>query len=309
MIDVSVIIPTYNVAAYVKRAIDSALLQEDVKLEVIVVDDCSTDETWDIVSNIADARLRTRRNHENCGPSVSRNEGIAMAAGQWVAVLDGDDEFMPGRLQRCIERAKAARATIVVDNIEVRREATGETFPMYSATRLARMGILTLAQFITGNRILRGGYTLGYMKPIFAAEFLRHNKLTYEPGLPIGEDYLLLAQALASGAVCAVEPMAGYAYTVRAGSISHRLNLADIERMAEVDEEFFTKYTLDTAALKAQWRRSFSMKEAHHFTLLIDALKRKDAVEALRNIFACPTSSRHLWRPVLGRIDRLRKRL
>jgi succinoglycan biosynthesis protein ExoO len=308
MIDISVIIPTYNVAPYVRRAIDSALRQERVKLEVIVVDDCSTDDTWTIVSAIADPRIRTRRNHENCGPSVSRNEGIAMAAGQWIAVLDGDDEFLPGRLCRCLDRAKAENAAIVVDNIEVRREADGKTFPMFSPVRLAKMGHLTLAQFIAGNRLLKGGYSLGYLKPLFSAEFLRQHNLAYDASLRIGEDYLLLAEALAKGAICAVEPIQGYAYTVRAGSTSHRLGLNDIERMAASDEKFFTKYALDEETLKAQWRRSTSLKEAYYFTTLVSALKRKDVAATIKAMATCPGAVYQLWRPVVARLQRLRKR-
>ena len=305
MIEISVVIATYNVAPYIARAVSSALTQEEVKLEVIVVDDCSTDETWQIISAIADPRVRTRRNHENCGPSVTRNEAIAMANGKWIAVLDGDDEFLAGRLARCLARAQMAAADIVVDNIEIRREADEKTDLMFGAAQLARIGRLDLAHFIAGNHLFARSHTLGYMKPIFSADFLRRHGLAYDPALRIGEDYLLLAEALAKGAVCAVEPVAGYAYTVRAGSISHRLALADIERMQASDEKFLATHILDKDAQKAHAQRANSLRKAYYFTLLVESLKRKDVLAATKILLICPGAAYHLWQPIVKRLKLL----
>ena len=92
-IDISVIIAAYNVESYIERAIQSALSQEGVGLEVIVVDDCSSDETVNIVRSIKDKRLVLVQHDVNQGPGAARNTAIEKAKGQWIAVLDGDDVF------------------------------------------------------------------------------------------------------------------------------------------------------------------------------------------------------------------------
>ena len=244
-LDISVIIATYNVECYIERAINSALIQMDCAdapaIEVIVVDDGSTDRTGKIVSRIGDPRLQCLQLPRNGGPGAARNAGIARASGRWIAILDGDDTFFPGRLARLIKLAAGQKADIVVDNLSVFRESDGASFPMFSPSRLARLPVLGLSGFITGNQSFMGGYALGYMKPVFSAGFLRQHGLCYQPDLRIGEDYLLLAQCLALGARCIVDPTAGYLYTSRAGSASHRLIKEDILRIIGNDKKISFK--------------------------------------------------------------------
>jgi succinoglycan biosynthesis protein ExoO len=308
-VDVSIVVATYNVAGYIQRTVQSALDQWGPTLEVIVVDDCSTDTTWDVVSHIGDPRVKTRRLSANGGPSVARNAGIAMASGAWIAVLDGDDRFLPGRLQACLALAKARHADIVVDNLVVARESDGGSFPMFADAVLQALDPLDLARFIRGNRLFAPGYSLGYLKPLFRAAFLREHGLSYDPALRIGEDYLLFAQALASGATCAVQPTPGYAYTVRTGSISHRLGLADIARMEASDRKLLAQYTLDGDAARAQAVRSQSLREAAAYTMLVDAVKQRSVAGVVRAIRHCPAGMRYAWWPVHARLMRLRAAL
>jgi succinoglycan biosynthesis protein ExoO len=304
-IDVSVIITTFNVERYVRRAIESALSQTGINLEVIVVDDCSTDETWPLVASFDDSRLKRVRLEENGGPSLARNVGFSLAQGAWLAVLDGDDAFMEGRLKRCIERAQDLSAAVVVDNIYVSRESDGKSFLMFFQKNFARSPTLTLTRFIDANRLFSGGYSLGYLKPIFSAAFLAEHKIRYDPDLRIGEDYLLLAHVLASGALCAVEPAPGYIYNMRAGSISHRLTLADINRMRAGDRKFLARYKLSGPALKAQRRRTKSLLDARAFTLLVTAIKQKDIIGVIKAVAVSPKAVVHLWRPLRVRLRRL----
>jgi succinoglycan biosynthesis protein ExoO len=306
-VDVSIIITAYNVERYIARAIQSALDQAGPSIEVILVDDCSTDGTWSIVSTISDPRLKAFRLPGNGGPSVARNAGIAQASGSWIAVLDGDDIFEQGRLARCLERARAEKADIVVDNLTVVRETGGAMFPMFPPSQFSRTATLDLAGFITGNQSFMGGYALGYLKPVFSAEFLRQHKLSYDPDIRIGEDYLIMAEALADGAVCAVEPTAGYLYTVRAGSISHRLTPDDVLRISACDKKFLARHVLNPVARKAQKRREFNIKEVYAFTLLVDAIKQKNIKGAINALSQCPTAARHLWLPLKVRIGRMVK--
>ena len=88
---ISVIIPTYNTALLIGRAIRSVLAQSCRDFEILVVDDCSTDDTLDVVRNVGDSRIRILRQSENRGPAAARNRGLAEAKGEYCAFLDGDD--------------------------------------------------------------------------------------------------------------------------------------------------------------------------------------------------------------------------
>ena len=90
-------------------------------------------------------------------------------------------------------------------------------------------------------------FSFGYMKPIFERHFLRRHALRYDETLRIGEDYILLASALAKGGRCVVEPSVGYSYHVRAGSISRVLELHHVEAMLAADAAFVRDHALDAA--------------------------------------------------------------
>jgi glycosyltransferase involved in cell wall biosynthesis len=99
---VSVIIPTHNRRDWLERAMCSALAQTESRLEVIVVDDASSDGTADFLGAqaAADSRVRVLRNSTALGGGGARNAGIAIARAPWVAFLDDDDEWMPEKLAR-----------------------------------------------------------------------------------------------------------------------------------------------------------------------------------------------------------------
>lgn len=116
---VSVVIPAYNRAGTIARAIRSALAQDPSPLEVIVVDDGSTDATPSVVAAIGDPRLRLVA-QANAGVGAARNRGIAEARGALVAFLDSDDEWLPGKLaaQLAAFRAGGPQLGLVYTGIE-----------------------------------------------------------------------------------------------------------------------------------------------------------------------------------------------
>ena len=309
MADVSVIIAAHNVEAYIAKAISSALTQTNVTVEVIVVDDVSTDGTRIVVEGFNDPRVTLIPLFQNKGPGGARNVGIKMASAPWIAVLDGDDSMEPERLSNCLSLAKNMGADIVVDNLLVCREADGATFPMFDPEAFNRHGTIDLTAFITGNQSFLGGYTLGYLKPVFSTDFLRRHNLSYDEALRIGEDYVLMAEALANNAKCVVEKHTGYEYTVRKGSISHRLSDNDVVRIQSGDKKILAKYKLPPAAAGAQKIREKRLREALAFTKLVDAIKGKNIGGCISVIASCPSALRYLWLPVEARLQRLRHRV
>ncbi len=108
--EVSVIIPTHNRRHLIGPTLAGALGQEDVDLEIIVVDDCSSDDTVDRLREIDEPRLRVLRNSTNRRLAATRNRGIAEARGEWVALLDDDDLWSPRKLREQLDAARDSGA-------------------------------------------------------------------------------------------------------------------------------------------------------------------------------------------------------
>lgn len=102
---VSVIIPTYNHAQYLAKAIRSVLDQSYANLEVIIVDNFSEDETDKVVASFSDKRITYLKINNNGVVAVSRNAGIKSAKGSWIAFLDSDDWWVRDKLRICIKNA------------------------------------------------------------------------------------------------------------------------------------------------------------------------------------------------------------
>jgi len=97
---VSVIVPTYNAREHLREAVESLLAQSFADLEVLVIDDASTDGSIEAVADVADPRLGVVRLLRNAGPSGARNTGISLARGEYIALLDADDVSVPRRIEK-----------------------------------------------------------------------------------------------------------------------------------------------------------------------------------------------------------------
>lgn len=99
---VSIIMPSYNTAAYIADSIRSVQAQTYENWELIIVDDCSTDDTDAVVASFSDNRIRYLKNPVNSGAAVSRNYALREAKGKWIAFLDSDDLWEPEKLEKQI---------------------------------------------------------------------------------------------------------------------------------------------------------------------------------------------------------------
>jgi succinoglycan biosynthesis protein ExoO len=218
---VTVLIAAYNAAGFVGRAIASALAQSLAPLEVLVVDDASTDDTGAVVQQLAaaDCRIRLITLQRNGGPSAARNAGLDAARGEWIAVLDADDAFMPQRLQRMLRFAVESTADIVVDNFRSYQLAThrigAPVLDPDSADSLIRF-----EDFLARARPLRNETDWGLLKPIFRRAFLQEHGLRYPLSSRHGEDFLFMVDAFLHGGRYALVREAGYLYTSRSSNLS-----------------------------------------------------------------------------------------
>ena len=128
---VSVIIPTYNRAKTIERAVDSVLAQTWKELEVIVVDDGSTDQTNEVLKAYGDKIRVIHR--QNGGASAARNTGIKAATGEIISFLDSDDEWLPSKTERQV-------------NLLQRTESSGVGCCVCNARMLFSSGTITSFQ-------------------------------------------------------------------------------------------------------------------------------------------------------------------
>ena len=97
---VSIIMPSYNTAKYIGESIDSVIEQTYENWELIIVDDCSTDNTDEVVAQYDDSRIIYLKNEKNSGAAVSRNKALRAAKGEWIAFLDSDDLWDTTKLEK-----------------------------------------------------------------------------------------------------------------------------------------------------------------------------------------------------------------
>lgn len=105
MIDhlVSIIMPSYNTADYISDSLSSILAQTYENWELIIVDDCSTDNTVEVIKTFNDPRIKLYQNEKNSGAAISRNYALRKATGKWIAFLDSDDTWDSKKLEKQIK--------------------------------------------------------------------------------------------------------------------------------------------------------------------------------------------------------------
>ncbi|MEL6857317.1 MAG: glycosyltransferase family 2 protein [Pseudomonadota bacterium] len=282
-VDVSVIIPAYKAEKYLPFAIRSALAQTGVTLEVIIADDASPTPMAPVVTEAAagDARVRFVRLDENKGPSGARNAALDLATGRFVAVLDSDDEFRPGRLEQMVAAAETLSADIIVDNLileAVDADMGQEPDHLVETNALSLPMRIELATYIDPREENATGRHMGYMKPLFRREKMIELDVRYDESLRNSEDYYLVAELLAQGATMFFCDIAGYVYKIHGGSISQRLSVEQAKAIVDKQARFQTRFsdlmTGDVGLACSLRSRAFTNQYVNE--AIIEKLKAKD---------------------------------
>jgi glycosyltransferase EpsH len=213
---VSVIVPVYNAEAYLSRCIDSILGQTLTQIEIVLVDDGSTDGSGATVDAYAARDPRVKAIHtENRGPADARHTGVQAATGEYITFQDSDDHRPLDALERLYAKARESGADVVSGNYWVSRFAGSPDFVS------ARRPVLTESDSLHAIRgwfdgTLRGGLCTS----LFRRELYTENVREYLP-VKHGEDGIVLVQMLAHArkTVQLNEPV--YYYVLRKGSLCH----------------------------------------------------------------------------------------
>ena len=298
---VSVIVPAYNAQAYIGAAIRSAQVQSEARIEILVVDDCSSDRTVEIVREIArhDPRVRLVQRRTNAGPAAARNDGLEQAVGEWVALLDADDTFSGSRLERLLSFGEENGADIVSDNILLCPDgdsASGR--PMIPRSLLPAPQLLTAAEFIRRNVATRNHphVRYGFMHPMVRRQFLLEKGLWYDERIRFGEDFLLYTQCLIHNARWWILPDAMYLYSVRKDTLTSVQTPHDLDRIRSVETDLLRKPNIaaNRELTRAIRRHKRTIDRCYYYRSFTDAVKARKLAGASRILFEGPRSVGHI---------------
>jgi succinoglycan biosynthesis protein ExoU len=299
---VDVVIAAWNRADTIERAVSSALAEPEVRM-ALVVDDGSTDDTAARAERIGQekGRVVVCRLPANFGPSAARNRALALSSAPWVAVLDGDDFFVPGRLAKLLAVADAF--DFVGDDIlQIDETRLGKAVPQPAFARRSEPWRLDFETFVRGNASRRGARRreLGFVKPLMRRSFLDRNGLCYEESLRLGEDYALYAHALVLGARFAMLPACGYVSVMRSNSLSGAHTKQDLERLRDFDLKLGAIAALsnrDRSALATHYR---SVDARVRWLAVIEGFRSRSPARFLAPFACSPAVSAFLLRQLLA---------
>jgi succinoglycan biosynthesis protein ExoO len=289
---VSVVIPAYNTATMVGAAIESCLRQTITDIEVLVVDDGSTDDTVAVVrGHTTDPRVRLIELGTNRGVSSARNAALDAATGTWIATLDADDWMTDDRLEVLLEAAASTGADMIHDDLLLVHE--GETEPYSTLTKSSRALItepraIDLDLMIDAELGGRATYRVGLAQPLIRRELLESHQIRYDPALRVGEDYLLYLDCVLAGARWIQIPSAHYVYVQRTGSATSRSPVATIEGKLRSCEGVLARTTLTAAQRVSLERYRANLRSLLAYKRVTEAVKARHPGRALRAVVTNP---------------------
>ncbi|MBE8965390.1 glycosyltransferase family 2 protein [Nostocales cyanobacterium LEGE 12452] len=238
---VSVIIPAYNTETYIGKAIESALKQTLTDIEVIMVDDGSSDKTVEVAKSFTDQRLKVIVNQQNLGAAAARNRAFRAAQGEWIAVLDSDDWYAPERLEKLVSLANKTNADMIADDVYLIKDGT--TFPwstliQESGERIDQILQIDIVYFVETDVFGEPGLHLGLSKPLFKREFLIKNSIEYDEEIRMGQDFWIDMKCLIKGARFFIEPKPYYFYRSRPGSLVYQSKLPRLNQYCKATNSF-----------------------------------------------------------------------
>jgi succinoglycan biosynthesis protein ExoO len=307
---VSVVIPVYDSAPTLRRAVGSVLCQTLRDLELLIVDDGSRDTSLALARQLADSdeRIRVIALPENRGKSHAMNRAIAEATGTWSAVLDADDWYEPERLAVLVSAGDRAEVHLVADNQRFHDAAAGIevglAFPAGDEDIELTRGV-----FIAGSDPY-AAFNLGMLKPVVRTDFIRTYGLAYRENARLSEDFLYLVEFFAAGGAARIVPRPMYNWTQPFGSIARQWTTTgfgpwryDFRAALAANEDVLQglrrRGDHALAALLASRMRAF--RKLHH---LSEVNRLRATGSGVARIAAAIARHPSIWPRLLGRVSR-----
>jgi succinoglycan biosynthesis protein ExoU len=268
--------------------VQTALAEPETR-QVVVVDDGSSDGTAAAARSAAQAsdRLLLHRLEACGGPAAARNLAIALSDAPWIAPLDADDYFQPGRLGRLLDQSEGC--DLVADDLLMVHEGALQEAPRCVIGEREPLPLmLGFAAFVEGNisRPGRRRREYGFLKPLMRRAFLAQHGLAYDERLRLGEDFILYSRALACGGRFKVTPPCGYVAVERAGSLSGRHETRDLQALRDASVELTALPGLTAAERLAARRHERFVQAKVDLREVIDARRSGGLVRGLLAIAA-----------------------
>lgn len=250
---ISVIIPAYNAETYLEPCVRSVLQQTYQKLEILLIDDGSTDKTWEVCRALAaaDSRVRPIRK-ENGGVSSARNAGIAAASGEMLTFVDGDDELKENGLEALIEARQRAGADIVAAWYDM-----GAPIPYPEAGDVVWKGTEALQKSLEDHPLTYSAWAKLYTREIIG-------DTRFQEGIRVNEDSLFVFRLLCKQPCFAGIKDVVYFYRPNAASASRAAfseKYFDITRVADVKQQLILQQypQLEAAARNMKLKAELSL--------------------------------------------------
>ena len=299
-VEVSVIIPAYNTEKYIEKAIASVLAQTLENLEIIVVDDCSTDNTVKVVQSIQDSRIRLLLNSENLGAGGARNRALEAAKGKWVAVLDSDDWYAPERLERLVTVAEEKNADLIVDDLHLIEDGASSpwgTMISESGRTINSITEISAADFVYSSIEGTKDLKLGFSKPLFRREFLHQHQIKYNPTIKVTQDFWIDMECFLHGASFFLVPEPYYFYVARPGSLVSSNKIKRVEDECRATKEFLNNHEYlqqNPQVLAALLKKQKETQQWLDYYQIVEPLKQGQLSTALFNMVKNPHFFNHL---------------
>ena len=254
---ISIIVPTYNVEKYIRTCIESILAQTYRNVEVIIVNDGSTDQSLAVISDLICSHHNVKViNQKNQGLSVARNTGIDVATGKYITFVDADDKIMPGFVSSLYQIADKTGADIVRGSF---RDFNGNIpkawVPDFNVP--TNCGTIVLDQFLSSN------ISFAVWSSIYRLDFINSNHIRFTPGMILTEDRDFTIRDYMLAKLVATSPEPNYAYRInRPGSI---LTTKNAQKMSLSEEKVISQFISMLKHEESDVLRSLILKSIYAF--------------------------------------------
>lgn len=269
---VSIIVAAYNAQDTLKKCIESIQKQTHDELEILIINDCSQDNTLQIANSLSeqDPRIIVVDQAKNGGPGVARNAGLEKASGEWITIVDADDTISPNRIELLLGAAYKNECDIVCDNMQS-VAINSDTAKPYIPLNSDIFGKIDFADYIRRHSRRHPTPNPGFLKPFIRRTLLDKNQIRYQTDVPVGEDSLLIYDLFVAGASTLILPDIAYTYYKYEDSISAVFSPQKVRSLYLAYERFLSKHAM---ALSLEVKQSLNK--------VLKELKSVEKVEKFR---------------------------